>query len=239
MQNIAGRYDNPTLWNAVLEKAIKNLKDDGTLISNIGPRRTKDLGDFESNQLLSMYDAREGKLRLQGDFKPREIVEELLPPDSKEGLEVLDGIKKVKLKEKVGIDFETQLNLLLDKFKDVKVVNKLGKPVFVAKNKIKFKPKVNNTIPNSQKGRVRAGFDRILKLAPNWIKSSVNLPKDIVNRYQKSKSAQRAIGVNIQTQWNKLNQQLQSWTNKEGKRWKDWAPEERDQGAKRLDTFFI
>ena len=239
MSNVAGRYDNPTLWDSVLEKSIKNLKDDGTLVVNIGPRRTKDLGDFESNQLLSMYDAREGKLRLQGDFKPREIVEELLPPDSKEGLEVLDGIKKVKLKEKVGIDFETQLNLLLDKFKDVKVVNKLGKPVFVAKNKIKFKPKINNTIPNSQKNKVRAGFDRILKLAPNWIKSSVNLPKDIVNRYQKSKSAQRAIGVNIQTQWNKLNQQLQSWTNKEGKRWKDWAPEERDQGVKRLDTFLF
>ena len=245
--NIFGRYDSPTLVEAVIDQNIKSLKPDGIFIANIGPRRQKNLAHFESKELLNRYDPKEGKIKLIGDEKARDIIEEIVPPSDKQGIEVLqrEGAKHIKLKELTGMNLDKLLPILADKFKDIEIRIKNKKPVIVAKNKITFTPEINISIPPSKQGRFKNAFHTIFKftgLNPekvgNWWKSSMNLPAPIVNRMQKMKSSDRAILINVDTQTRKLNTLLNA-QEINGIRWNKLSNVKQKELLKRVNIYLF
>ena len=218
MSNIAGRYTDKVLFNAVLRDKAKSLADDGTLIINLGPRKKEKVAvDILEEDIIPLSQRETKGISKTKDKKGKIEFEE-------KPIKGTEGKKRIR-EEFTGLSEKDLAELLGDNFKTFKAVKKNGKTVFIAKDKIKFRPNIKRF-----KKPHRSLFEKIFKITPkqvgNRFKSSAGLPEQLEAASAKKRGAMRAAGVRIEQDFYKLRTALQKFYTVGGKALQDLTPEE-------------
>ena len=227
ISNVAGRYDqnDKILFNSVLKEKIKNLADDGYMVINTGPRKKEAVAvDVFDDEIIPPFE-RETK----GRTKTKDDLFEF------EEKPIKDTKGKARKRDKItGLSDNDLGELLAENFKFVGTKNINGRKVFIARNKIKYKP---NTKPYTFNKESR--FEKIFRFvgltAPrlqklkNAFKSSAGLPPALEKFSATKKAAIRAVGVRIKQDFHKLQQAMEKHISVEGVSLKNLTPRKYDE----------
>ena len=233
VQNVFGliEKEDEIVAQGILGDAAKSIKPDGQVLINVGPQvkikgTTKKLKDP-----VSIRDKREGQIKdKKGDIDFTETIDDLKPvgpkdtPMDEQGRIITEQIT-------TSLGEKDLVRMLLNDFRDVtrKIVN--GETIYIAKKPIHYTPR-NIPKPNS-----KTFFQKIEPWRKKYFSSTAGIPKGLLDDFFSMKSAQRAVGKNIEAVWNKLDRAMNNrWLNKEGKKFTDWTAKEQEEGLELLDA---